>query len=292
MKWYMALNEAGTRGDIGLHTKLAVLSGRRHTNLVPKMLYIGERNDFTRWLEQHDVEVIDQLLPYIDVIDRLVAENRYTRATLGHWLRTNVCITEKQDANVLYTDVDVIFQKQPDFGSLRPNFFAAAPQFGQDAWDYFNAGVMFVNVDGLKSDYVAFENYLREKIYKEANGFHDQIAYNDFYRGRWDRLPIKLNWKPYWGIEPTAEVIHFHGPKIGAIEAITKEQWNWQCDHGLQIGSMFVKFLDSYRHYVGLILTEADGLSGQEIDRIHNLYRLVASFSPNPTQHIDLSFMQ
>ena len=291
MKWYMALNEAGTHSDIGLHAKLAVLSGRRHTSLVPKMLYIGARNDFTRWLERHDVEVIDQELPYIDVIDRLVAENRYSRATLGHWLRTNVCLAETEDTHVLYTDVDVMFRNTPDIRALKPEIFAVAPEFDRNSWNYFNAGVMVANVEGLRRDYAAFEAYLRESIYKNTYGFHDQIAYNSFYKGRWDRLPVTLNWKPYWGIEPAADLIHFHGPKIGAMHAIASGKWNWKSDHGMQIGSMFVGFLDKYKYYMRLILAEADGLSDQEIERLQKIEQMVAAFSPDPAQPTSLSFM-
>ena len=33
------------------------------------------------------------------------------------------------------------------------------------------------------------------------------------YGPRWDRLRPELNWKPYWGENADAKIIHFHGPK-------------------------------------------------------------------------------
>ena len=43
----------------------------------------------------------------------------------------------------------------------------------------------------------------------------DQGAYNAFYQGRFDvhRSPV-FNWKPYWGYNSGAKLIHFHGPKV------------------------------------------------------------------------------
>jgi hypothetical protein len=37
---------------------------------------------------------------------------------------------------------------------------------------------------------------------------------------RWSRLPLEMNWKPYWGWNPDASIVHFHGPKPQFIEAI------------------------------------------------------------------------
>jgi hypothetical protein len=292
MKWYMALNEEGTRGDIALHTKIAVLSARRHTQLEPKLLYVGQRNEFTDWLGRYDVEVIDQRLPYIDVIDSLVSQGRYTTATLGHWLRTSVCLVETCDTYVCYTDVDVMFQHEPSIASVRPNYFSAAPEFERDSWNYFNAGVMVQNVEGLRSDYSAFESYLRSNIAAKTYDFHDQIAYNTFYHGRWDQLDPGLNWKPYWGANPAAEIIHFHGPKIGAIEALVAGRWNWDTDHGRQIGSIFLEFLPSYKFYVGQFLHEVAALAEAEIDRLHDLNAALSSFTNDGSRATSLDFMR
>jgi hypothetical protein len=242
----MALNEGGTSGDIALHTKIAVLSGIRHTDLSPHLLYTGQRNAFTGWLEDQGVTIVDSTLPYLDLIQRLTAEGRYTMATVGHWLRTNVCLEERQDRHVFYTDVDVLFLRRPRLAGLTPHYFAAAPEFDKNSTNYFNAGVMVVNTEGLREEYALFESYLRLNIEQKTHGFHDQIAYNQFYRGRWNRLPLELNWKPYWGQNDDATLLHFHGPKFAAIEAIIDGRWNWDSSHGRQIGSLFANHVRDY----------------------------------------------
>ena len=54
-----------------------------------------------------------------------------------------------------------------------------------------------------------------------ANGLHfgvygpgDQGAFNMFYAGQFEvRLWPSWNWKPYWGYQSDAKLLHFHGPK-------------------------------------------------------------------------------
>jgi len=293
MKWYLALNEGGTRGDIALHTKLAVLSAIKHTTLEPTLLYIGDRNEFTAWLENRGVTIIDSTLPYITVIEKLVREKRYHFLTLGHWLRTNVCLVEVQDEYVFYSDVDVLFLKAFELDHIRPRFFAAAPEFDKHSWNYFNAGVMVMNTVGMRDNYDAFEDYLIRNIYEKTYSFHDQIAYNTFYRDQWDKLPLELNWKPYWGPNNDAEVLHFHGPKIGAIEAIVDGRWNWATDHGRQIGSLFQQYVDSYSAALKNIEEFVFDLSSKEQDRLLRLFSTVAAY--DRSQHekdVNLQFMK
>ena len=45
-------------------------------------------------------------------------------------------------------------------------------------------------------------------------GPQDQGAYNGHYQGRFDvHLYARWNWKPYWGHNRAAALVHFHGPK-------------------------------------------------------------------------------
>lgn len=293
MKLYLALNEGGTRGDIALHTKLAILSARKHTDLEPQLLYTGTRNEFTKWLEDHGVNVIDSDVPYLHVIEKLAAEGRYTLQTAGHWLRTNVCLAEQKDEYVLYTDVDVLFMKNPQIKDIRPKYFAAAPEFDPNSWNYFNAGVMVVRPAGLREDYQKFEEYLIENICKETYNFHDQIAYNRFYRDRWDRLPLELNWKPYWGPNKEAEILHYHGPKVGAMEAIVEDRWHWDDNHGKQIGSMFLGFIDSYIESFEHIKEYFSELPAFDADRLSNLFAKVSKYDREKHKNdISLDFMK
>ncbi|MCB8879781.1 hypothetical protein ACELLULO517_06010 [Acidisoma cellulosilytica] len=292
MKWYLALNEGGTRGDIGLHTKLAVLSALQHTDLAPHLLYTGNRNGFTEWLEARGVNIINSRLPYLSVIEELAAAGRYHMLTVGHWLRTNVCLEEREDEHVFYTDVDVLFLKRPELAAIQPRYFAAAPEFDPTSWNYFNAGVMVLSPQAMRDDYAGFERYLVETLREKTHNFHDQIAYNVFYRGRWDRLPLELNWKPYWGLNDAAALLHFHGPKLGAISAIVEDRWHWDSNHGRQIGSLFIRHFESYLHAFQNIEAYIPALDAAEQDYLGHLLARLRSFDPTPhMQGVDVKFM-
>lgn len=290
MKVYFALNEGGTHGDIAIHTKIAVLTASKNTKLRPILMYTGERNNFTRWLENHGVEVRDSTLPYLPMIQRLTDEGRYHMHSVGHWLRTNVTIEETDDEHVLYTDIDVIFRCEPQIDQ-KPKLFAAAPEFRKESWNYFNAGVMLINVPELRNSYQNFESYLRLNIEEKTVRFHDQIAYNEFYKGKWDKLPVTMNWKPYWGENDRAQIVHFHGPKLGALNAILTGAWDWANNHGVQIGSLFGGHIDSYRSYVKEILA-IDGLPEEDHEFISKIYeKMKDAESILEGKPIDLGFL-
>jgi len=92
---------------------------------------------------------------------------------------------------------------------------------------YGNAGVMLLNLDGLRATYVGF----LEWIFSEANlarGLHfgadgpgDQGAYAAYYRGQFDVINWPtFNWRPYWPYAPAAaSILHFHGPKAADYAA-------------------------------------------------------------------------
>jgi hypothetical protein len=291
MKWYMALNEGGTAGDIALHTKLAVLSAARHTDLAPHLLYTGNRNKFTAWLEERGVKIIESTLPYYDLIASLTAAGRYNLATVGHWLRTNVCLEERTARHVFYTDVDVLFLHQPRLAGFTPRYFAAAPEFDKATRNYFNAGVMVLSPEGLREDYPLFEAFLRRNIEQHTYNFQDQIAYNQFYRGRWDRLPPDYNWKPYWGFNPDAMLMHFHGPKFAAIEAIIDGRWDWDSAHGRQIGSLFANHARDYAEAFEAVEDYLPQLLPAEQDRLSGFIERLRSYDATPlAPRIDLGF--
>lgn len=287
----MGLNEGGTRGDIALHTKLAVLSLRRHTSLTPYLLYMGERNNFTRWLEDRGVRIIDSPLPYLPFIEALAAEKLYSTVFAGHWLRTNICLTEQEDEYVLYTDIDVLYRKDPELTELKPRYLAAAPEFDKKCWDYFNSGVMVQNIPSLRNSYRYFERYLIANLCGRTYDFHDQIAYNEFYRDRWEQLPVELNWKPYWGHNKKAQVLHFHGPKFGPMREIVNGRWDWTNKHRNQLASLFVKFHKGYLVALDEVKAYLPELDASEQDELNDLFEKSRCYNWKQHDHeIDLLF--
>src|SRR5205085_542586 len=98
--------------------------------------------------------------------------------------------------------------------------FAVAPEFDRGNYDRINTGVMLMNVPALQRDREPFARFIRGNLERLVTNSWDQEAYRLFYkrklpllRNRWDKLPPTLNWKPYWGENGAATIVHFHGPK-------------------------------------------------------------------------------
>ena len=247
MKWYFAINEEGCNGQVGLHAKLTVLSAVKYSDIKPILLYNGQRNEFTRWMEDKGVLVIDVVPGLSEFIIEMDKQNKYSAVFMGHWLRTEICQIEKEDEYVLYTDCDVVFLDHPNISSARPDIFASAPEFKTDSWNYFNSGVMIMNVEALRRSYGEFLFAMKDLIREKGNSVRDQYGFNRFYKGQWDRLDLSMNWKPYWGDNPEAKILHFHGPKLGSLESILTKNWDWNTHHGKQIGSLLGVNLPGYK---------------------------------------------
>ena len=259
MKWYFAINEAGTGTDVGHLAKLAVISAARFTDLTPNLLYYGARNAFTSWMEAHGVNVIDVRPSYEAAIKGAIAARWYPAQLTWHWLRTEICNIEQTDPFVLYTDIDVVFLRPVDLSSLRPRYFACAPEFEQNNWSYFNSGVMLMNVTALRNDYPRLRAHIERAFLDPANGpFNDPPVYNNLYAGMWDRLDPNYNWKPYWPQNAEAVIFHFHGPKFDTIREIIDGTWNWKHLYGQRAGTMVSGHFPLYLNYFKMMLDLAE----------------------------------
>jgi hypothetical protein len=101
-----------------------------------------------------------------------------------------------------------------DLGRYRPSIFMAAPQFdprGHSSRE-LNSGVMVINVPRLGRDLPAIVDHGCDLL-PGMNLGYDQDFLIEFYRGAWDPLALRYNWKPYWGINEDAKIIHWHGLK-------------------------------------------------------------------------------
>ncbi|OZB40844.1 MAG: hypothetical protein B7X48_03175 [Acidiphilium sp. 34-60-192] len=143
----------------------------------------------------------------------------------------------------------MVFLRSPRVSQFTPTFFAAAPEFAPDRWNYFNSGVMLLNLPAMRASAPALENYLRAHLADPALGatLDDQTLLNAAYRNHWDRLNPLYNWKPYWGFAPDAALLHFHGPKLAVIDAICADQWDWNDKVAASIGALFDANRTSYQ---------------------------------------------
>jgi lipopolysaccharide biosynthesis glycosyltransferase len=223
--WFLALNQAHIAHDGHRYeslAKVAVYSALVNTSLIPHFIYDGKPNDFTSWLESHCVTVHYRRTFLYEDLERQ-ARQQHSPLILdigsGTFLRLEVPEMAAElgitDRLVLYTDLDVMFMGEVcDYLSdLRPRYFAVAPEFDQADYINMNAGVMLLNAEGLRESDAGFRAYTRDHLPELASAGRDQDAYRNYFEGQWDRLPVQYNWKPYWGYDASARIVHFHGPK-------------------------------------------------------------------------------
>jgi hypothetical protein len=100
-----------------------------------------------------------------------------------------------------------------------------------------------------------------------------------------------MNWKPYWGANNKAEIVHFHGPKLGTIASIIENTWDWSSKYGQQLGSLFASSAAAYEHFIGLTLDHAPGLSQCDVDYICAIKEKIPSFNVAAvSESVDLAF--
>jgi hypothetical protein len=246
----MAINEEADRfSDWAELVQVAISSGQRYPALMPHVLYDGQPNWLTDWLAERDVpvwSVRSTFYEQLQSISRQRGQPAVTQIGAGALLRVELPrITRERDVHdryVLYTDVDVLVLADPTdtLSRLEPRYFAAAPEMNPTDLAPMNSGVMVMNLPALRREQRRFFRHLTRNLnrYSEANRAWDQDAYQEWYglyRNRinhkvswrlerllgfpvarsvlWDSLPPTLNWKPHWGANPDAQIIHFHGPK-------------------------------------------------------------------------------
>lgn len=226
MQWFFALAEGspGFKGYADM-AKVAVHTALRHTTLRPHFIYDGGENEFTRWLRDRSVPIIRCRTSFDDQIALLSGgEGQSIQAIVrGILLRVELAQLGAQlgwDERVLYTDCDVVFRQDitSELAATECTYFAVAPEFTHDDYLQMNTGVMWMNLPKLRSVDAEFRAFVAENLPRLQNIAWDQGAYREFFAREgntflWDRLRPELNWKPYWGENPDAKVIHFHGPK-------------------------------------------------------------------------------
>lgn len=218
LKWFFAINSESPDFDsYSQMLKVAVQTAQRNTSLEPFCIYDGSENDVTQWLRENGVTVIHHRSPHYEQFKREFPSCHTVAA--GAFLRVEipkiVDMYGMPDEYVLYTDCDVIFQN--DFvdrlNGLTCKYIAAAPEHEVDNWSYLNSGVLYMNIKNLLDINEEFNNFIKNNLDKIMKFAYDQGAYNFFFKERWERLDIDLNWKSYWPLNYNASIIHFHGPK-------------------------------------------------------------------------------
>ncbi|MDY6937111.1 MAG: hypothetical protein SWY16_05525 [Cyanobacteriota bacterium] len=235
MKWFVALNLAcQTYEFYDRMIRVAVNSALEYTDLSPHLLFDGAPNDLTTWFEKRGGTVIYCRSSFADdlktLADRKGDRNIYTIGS-GAFIRVEIprILAEQgiDDEYILYTDCDVLFQNNPVpfLEKMRCQFFAVSSEHQIGNYRAMNTGVMLMNAHNLGRSLPGFSQYIRSHLAELCRGTWDQDAYQNYYRFPrqkwcqkwawclWTPLPEILNWKPYWGENSQAAIVHFHGPK-------------------------------------------------------------------------------
>lgn len=207
MKWFTVINEAALPLFWNM-LRVAVVT--RPPNLEPFCIFDGDDRAAVRWLSSAGVTVIPWRLSFAEALHHYYP-HRFEEAC-GKFLRCDIpLICEESgitDRYVLYTDCDVMFTGAVDLDGWRPAYLAAAPEFAQNNWTYFNSGVMLMNRPAFGTEVKRLVPLLA--TVKSC----DQAQLNQCFAHRWSWLPVEYNWKSYWEVNPAARIIHFHGPKV------------------------------------------------------------------------------
>ena len=269
LKWVFTVNAEASDVFVDA-TRVAVTSALRNTRLVPVCLHLGPFGRLAHWLQrQPDVRVVQQAAPswmaFVTTAAQTATSHRGASTNYldphmmaATFARFDVLALELVDEYVLYADVDVLFLAHvslADFAPL-PAYYAVGTEFEDepmpfstkgDAFAFGNAGVMLLHVSAMRRTHFEFLNWTfrAEHVAKALDfgryGPLDQGALNAFYQGRFDvhKAP-SFNWKPYWGYNDRAKIVHFHGPKpeeyVRHRHAPTKDNANMApifkaCDH-------------------------------------------------------------
>jgi hypothetical protein len=218
-KWFFCINERGFDRNLPL-IAVAVLSARTNTDLRPVCIYNGANEDQVAALSAMGVEVLRHRSFFEDDLRAGYGENFDTFS--GHWLRVDLPLLEKEEEVVLYTDTDVMFLAPPVFDGAPP-LLAASPEFDLDNHSYFSSGVMILNLPRLRELHDEFMAAIRHRLHGDFRyPAHDQESFNRFFgpspanrmrQRAFTPMAPENNWKPFWGPNERAAIIHFHGPK-------------------------------------------------------------------------------
>ena len=200
----------------------ALQSALKHTSLAPYLIYDGSNTAFVATVTKMGATVIHHTFSLANTpyFKRQPAD--WQKIARGTYLRLDIPQICQEidfyDTYALYTDVDILFLNDPEpaLEECKPKFFSGCPEMDPDNWSYFNAGVLLLNIEAMYLTYSQFMQKVRNTL--DVPGF-DQAALNRFYVNKIERLPVSLNYKPYWSPTEDICILHFHGPKPNDIKA-------------------------------------------------------------------------
>jgi len=216
LKWFCAVSASTldfSRGDLRDLIRIAIYSAMQNTSLRPHVIYDGPEDSYTEELRELGATIVFRRSALYDALEEHAGEFKdWLQVMAGAFLRFEVPTIETTEQFVLYTDCDVLFLHNPDFGREKPEVFAATSQSSTNPAEDMNSGVMLINVPNMRKILPDLLNFSRRSLHLGL----DQEILRSFFHTRYLVLDRSLNWKPYWGWNPRAQIVHFHGAKPSA----------------------------------------------------------------------------
>jgi hypothetical protein len=199
-------------------------------------------NDYLLEAINDDTEIIEHSSKITDHIEKTFENYKQVSGTYLIFEVPKICVEKNyEDRFVLYCDYDIICNK--DFSNLLPyytKYLAVTPEWEKNNNTYFNAGIAWINVKNMLEKYSECESQILTNSNLET---HDQSVLNFVLKNNWDLLDLRMNWKPYWGVNDDAYIIHYHWlkPNISLTNNKIKETIN-------NIGDRIIDF-ESIEYY-------------------------------------------
>lgn len=223
MKLFFGTNSSTSKTNNIKLLYAAINSAIKNTDFEIFVLFDGKRNELELPNSVNVIEYRHRCYDFFKESNRCKNNIGVFDTATGAFLRTEIPNVVKMlglnDSFCLYTDYDVIFQKG-DYSvldNIKPTNIAVSPEIDINCKNHFNSGVMVINIESMtKNDDLIIDNILN--TFDQRNRGYDQPILNDIFKNKFDSLPLEFNWKPYWGINENAKIIHFHGAKPKLIE--------------------------------------------------------------------------
>lgn len=246
LKWVFAVNSNTPKYNEMIKT--AVASAKKNTNLIPICIFYGEHFEIYHWLKLQGVRIIELSPKWIDKLREVhelaahggVGLSKFSTNYLSldklvsTFLRFDIPTLGFIDDYILYTDTDVVFLHDvslESFSGMLPSYFLVGSEVEKKGcffknicgqrMAYGNAGIMLYNIPNMRNSYQSFiewtfsREHISEGLHFGEFGPLDQGAYNAYYnKVLMCQDGALFNWKPYWGFNPDALILHFHGPKL------------------------------------------------------------------------------
>ena len=201
MFWFTALNEPfpefkERNNNYREMLKVALLSAKKNApGLKPVHVYNGKEEAFHDELRALGCEVVFHRLSFEDAVMAQPERSQLWKDTArGAFLRLDIPSLFPALDEALYTDVDVMFLKDPTHFRLKTQTLALAPEFDIENFDAVNTGSMLFHCRGVRNLFKEIIDFSIANLAQVPD--YDQGAIRLYLKGEWDKLSPFMNWKP------------------------------------------------------------------------------------------------